>query len=178
MKLCITDQFLWEIFNAASEAEDALCFLIHPPRTYKDIFLNTDDPIYIKYHKMLNPRKFSQFIYYLKKSNYIKAKNLENKKAIIVTKKGISKILKTSFKIRNKQKRKDGKWVMIIFDVPQKHQKARNLLRSVLQNLGYKIFQHSVWITPYDVSEKTEKLLQAYSLDKYVKIFLIEEIGD
>ena len=65
---------------------------------------------------------------------------------------------------------------MIIFDVPEKHRKSRNLLRSILSNLGYKLFQQSVWITPYDVSEKSETLLQMYSLDKYVKIFLIEEI--
>lgn len=38
------------------------------------------------------------------------------------------------------------------------------------------MFQQSVWITSYDVSEKTEKLMQLYSLDKYVKIFLIEKI--
>ena len=65
---------------------------------------------------------------------------------------------------------------MLIFDIPTKHKKARILLRSILYNLGYKLFQKSVWITPYDVSEKTEKLLQLHSLDGYVKIFLIEEI--
>ena len=65
---------------------------------------------------------------------------------------------------------------MVIFDIPQTHKKARNLLRSVLKNLGYKMFQQSVWVTPYDVSEKTETLLQHYSLDKYVKIFLTEDL--
>ena len=65
---------------------------------------------------------------------------------------------------------------MLIFDMPARNRKARNLLRSILQNLGYKMFQQSVWITPYDVSEKTESYLQMYSLDRYVKIFLIEEI--
>ncbi|MBI3631407.1 MAG: CRISPR-associated endonuclease Cas2 [Candidatus Staskawiczbacteria bacterium] len=65
---------------------------------------------------------------------------------------------------------------MIAFDIPQKHRKARELLRSILENLGYKMFQQSVWVTSYDVSEKTERLLQAYSLDNYVKIFLVEKL--
>ena len=65
---------------------------------------------------------------------------------------------------------------MLIFDMPSKNRKKRDLMRSILINLGYKMFQQSVWITPYDVSEKTEKLLQLYSLDNYVKILLIEEI--
>ncbi len=112
----------------------------------------------------------------MKRNGYIKAKNLENKQGIILTKEGISRALKASFKIENGKKRKDGKWAMLIFDVPEKYRKSRSLLRSILHNLGYKMFQQSVWISPYDVSEKTEKLLQIYSLDEYVKIFLIEEI--
>ena len=84
--------------------------------------------------------------------------------------------MKASFIIEGKKKRDDGKWAMLIFDVPEKYRKSRDLLRSVLHNLGYKMFQQSVWITPYDVSDKTEKLLQMYNLDEFVKIFLIEEI--
>ena len=176
MKINITDKFLWDIFNSVSGTEDVLHFLIHPPQKMRDIFLDTDNPVYKKYYKLLNPRKFSQFIYYLKRNNYIKVKSLENKIATIITKKGLSKILKASFKNEIKRKRKDGKWIMIIFDMPQKLNKSRNLLRSILKNLGYKMFQQSVWITPYDVSEKTEKLLQEYSLDQYIRIFTIEEL--
>ena len=86
---------------------------------------------------------------------------------------------KIYFKIfdQSKTKRKDGKWTMVIFDVPEKWRKSRDLLRSILNNLGYKMFQQSVWITPYDVLKKTEELLQIYSLDNFVKIFLIENIA-
>lgn len=110
-------------------------------------------------------------IYHLKRNNYIQSKNLQGKKAIILTKKEISKAMKTSFKIMDKKKRKDGKWITVIFDIPKSHEKSRALLRSILQNLGYKMFQHSVWITPFNVSEKTENLLQHYSLNGCVKYF-------
>ena len=66
---------------------------------------------------------------------------------------------------------------MVIFDIPKKDEYKRGILRSVLQNLGYKMFQKSVWITPYDVFNKTEELFQFYFLDKYVRLFLIEELG-
>jgi CRISPR-associated endonuclease Cas2 len=52
---------------------------------------------------------------------------------------------------------------MLTFDIPEKHKRALTLLRSILKNLNYKMFQQSIWITPYDVSEKTEKLLQMHS---------------
>ncbi len=135
-----------------------------------------DNPVIRKYRKDKRVKHFNQFIYFLRKNNYIKSVDLKNKKAVMLTKEGFNRALKASFKIQEKKKRGDGKWIMITFDVPQRHPKARNLLRSVLQNLGYKMFQQSVWVTPYDVSEKTERLLQFYSLEKYVKIFLVEEL--
>jgi DNA-binding transcriptional regulator PaaX len=105
-----------------------------------------------------------------------KIKSLENKRAIILTKEGISKALMASFTIEGAKKRMDGKWVMLMFDIPVTNKKARSLLKSILINLGYKLFQQSVWISPYDISEKTEKLLQFHSLDGYVKTFLIEKV--
>ena len=135
-----------------------------------------ENPIFKKYRKEKGTREFSKLIYYLKRKGYIKIENLRNKKAILLTKGGVSKALRASFRIENRKKRRDGKWIMIIFDIPQRYRKSRELLRSILLNLGYKMFQQSAWISPYDVSEKTEKLVQMHSLDKYVKTFLIEEI--
>lgn len=175
MRKFITDQFLWDVFNAASQAEDALSFLIHPPRRMREIFLTSDDPIYKKYYKILNGKRFSQLVHYLKANNYVRVESLKNKKAIIITKKGLSRTLKAGFKFQERKKRGDGKWIMIIFDIPHNHKKARALLRSILKNLDYKMFQQSVWINPYDILEETERLFQEFSLDKYVKIFLIEE---
>ncbi len=175
-KLPITDQFLWDVLNAFSSIEDAGRFIFHPARSMRHVGMSAHDPIYQKYRKVLKPQEFSKLIYWLKKNNYIKVKNLEGKKAVMLTKEGVSKAFKASFKLEELQKRKDEKWIMLIFDLPKYHQKSRKLLRSILINLGYKLLQHSVWVTPYDVSEKTEQLLQYYSLDKYIKIFLIERL--
>lgn len=175
MKLPITDEFLWDIFNVLNKTGHVLdC--ISKPHTMKNLLPNFENPVFAKYRNDKNKAKFSKLVYYAKRNNYIKVKNLKNKQAIILTKEGLSKVLKASFIIEGREKRKDGKWTMLIFDVPEKYRASRHLLRSILHNLGYKMFQQSVWITPYDVSEKTEQLLQTYSLDEYVKIFLIEEL--
>lgn len=178
MKASLTDRFLWDVYNFLEKADDAARFVLRRRRTMYDIMIRYKNPVFEQYRKERNRRRFSVFIHYLKKHNYIKVKNLQGEKAVILTKEGINKVLQAKFKVENKQlkKRSDNKWIMIIFDIPQKNQKARRLLRSILQNLGYKIFQHSVWITPYDVGEKTEKLLQSYSLDKYVRIFIVEKV--
>ena len=175
MKLPITDKFLWEMYKYIEKADDVLDFILSNKYRQGRILMGGENPVFRKYQKEMGKRNFSKFVYYIKKCNYIKVEGLKSKKTIIFTKDGISKVLKASFKSENKKKRKDGKWIMIIFDVPEKYPKTRNLLRSLLHNLEYKLLQQSVWVTPYDVLEKTEQLLQLHSLDDYVKIFLIEK---
>jgi len=175
MKVPITDKFLWDVYDIISKTGYVLGSTNRVPNLI-NCFTGMENPIFKKYRDDRNKERFRKLIYYLKKKNYIKIKNLEGKSGIMLTKEGFDKALKASFVIEEKKKRKDGKWTMLIFDMPARNRKARNLLRSILQNLGYKMFQQSVWITPYDVSEKTESYLQMYSLDRYVKIFLIEEI--
>lgn len=175
MRISIAESFLWEICNCVEKTGDVADFLLRPNLMAAKL-TGMEDPIFKKYRHGKNKRKFSNLIYYLKRKGYIKIKSLENKQAVILTKEGINKALEASFKLEKLKKRKDGKWIMLIFDIPQKNSKKRDLLRSILRNLGYKLFQQSVWITPYDVSEKTEKLLQMHLLDKYVKIFIIEKV--
>ncbi len=171
----VTDEFLWDMYKFLEKAGDVFNFATKLP-AMANYLPGPKNPIFRKYQKDRNKRKFTNLVYYLKRKGYIRIKNLKNKQAIMLTKEGMGKALKASFKIEGKVKRKDGRWIMLIFDMPEKYRKSRDLLRGVLHNLGYKMFQQSVWITPYDVSEKTEKLMQFYSLDGYVKIFLIENL--
>jgi len=179
IKKIISDQFLWDVFYPFfSSSNNILEYLSSNKYKQINMIFGNENTVIKKYRKDKNRKKFENIIYYLKKNNYIKIENLKGKEAICITKKGLNKIIKARFKVEDIKfnKRKDGKWIMIIFDIPQKHNKARGLLRSILKNLGYKMFQQSVWVTPYDVSEKTEELLQWYSLDKYVRLFFIEKI--
>ncbi len=176
MKLPITDKFLWDLYCILEKTDNVVDFILSNKYKQASILTRNQNPLIGKYRKEIGRRKFSKLIHYLKAKNYIKVEGLKNKKAVMITKNGLSKAFRVSFKIEDKKKRKDGKWVMIIFDIPEKHRKARNMLKSILHNLEYKLLQQSVWATPYDVLEKTEKLIQLHSLDKYVKIFLIEKI--
>ena len=42
----------------------------------------------------------------------------------------------------------DGRWRLVIFDVPNEHTRLRNRLRAHLQQAGYGWLQNSVWISP------------------------------
>jgi len=176
MKLPVTDKFLWDLYNFLEKVDDTLR-TIFPSRMYlKEVGYHDLYYLWRRHEKEKSRKYFSQFIYNLKKRGYIKIENLKQKKGVILTKKGAKKVLQIKFKTKEKKSRKDGKWQMIIFDIPEKKRRLRNALREYLQILGYRMLQQSVWVCPYDVYEETEEIIRKFSLDPYVRLFLIEEI--
>jgi hypothetical protein len=175
MKISVTEKFLWDLYQLIEKADGAANFMFKSANA-KNWLPGVENPVFEKYRKNKTRKEFANLICYLKNKGYLRTTKLQNIQGIIITKSGIDKALKAGFKLGEGKKRKDGKWIMLIFDLPKKYNKSRDLLRSILRNLGYKLLQQSVWVTPYDVSEETEKLLENHSLETFVKIFLIEEI--
>ncbi|NQU83006.1 MAG: CRISPR-associated endonuclease Cas2 [Parcubacteria group bacterium] len=176
MKLPITDQFLWSVYKFFEVAGDVL----EPSEIFKLKTFSQISPLGREYWKNIERKKqkkqFAQFINYLKKNGYIKIEALKEKQGILLTKKGEQKALKADLVFTDQKKRKDKKWIMVMYDIPEKKKKQRTRLRQILQLLGYKCLQKSIWVCPYDVFKKTERMISSYSLDPYVRIFLIEEI--
>ena len=174
MKLPITDKFLLNLYDFTEKIDKT--FDLFAYKTMSDAYCPALRDLRKQYERQREKQKFSQLIYRLKKNGYIKIKNLKQNEGIILTKKGAEKVLKVKIKTEKKRKRFDGKWQMIIFDIPEKKRQLRSLLREKLFLLEYQLLQKSIWICPYDVSKETEFILRKYSLDPYVKLFLIEEI--
>lgn len=53
----------------------------------------------------------------------------------------------------NKNKKWDGKWRVIIFDVPESRRFDRNSIRHALISIGFLRLQDSVWIYPYNCED-------------------------
>jgi len=175
MRLPLTDQFLLDLYNFIQKIDkDSESFI--PPRTIREALYPDFYKLKREYERKKAKRRFSQFVDYLKNKNYIQIKNLKEKQGILLTKKGIDKVINLKFKIGERKKRPDKKWQMLIFDIPEKKRYLRDLLRVKLYFFGYRMLQQSVWICPYDIFKETERFLREYSLDEYVRIFLIEEI--
>lgn len=52
-----------------------------------------------------------------------------------------------------KPKRWDGRWRVVIFDIPERRRGVRNRLRLFMQEYGFVRLQDSVWIYPYDCED-------------------------
>ncbi|HEX9721818.1 MAG TPA: CRISPR-associated endonuclease Cas2 [Candidatus Paceibacterota bacterium] len=176
MKLPITDKFLWDLYNAIEGFEKAYD-TVSPPRSVSQYLYRDVIQLRKEYKRRKARRSFSQFISYLQMQGYIKVKSLEGVKGFMLTPKGTEKALQVKRKLKERKKRKDGKWIMIIFDIPEERRKARDFLRDALIDLGYQQVQKSVWVCPYDVYDETEEAIREYQIIPYVRLFLIEEIS-
>ncbi len=52
-----------------------------------------------------------------------------------------------------KPKRWDGRWRVVLFDIPERRRGVRNQLRKFMQEFGFVRLQDSVWIYPYDCED-------------------------
>ena len=106
------------------------------------------------------PREF----YRLKKSPYFSYSPTEEK--FYLTEKGRIKIIESV--LRNKkmnQKRWDGFWRAIIFDIPEESRNDRDFLRKELRWIGCKEIQKSVWVTPFDFEKELMAILTLWKRD-------------
>lgn len=52
-----------------------------------------------------------------------------------------------------KPKRWDGKWRVLMFDIPERRKKTRDRIRLLLGEIGFARLQDSVWVYPYDCED-------------------------
>lgn len=64
----------------------------------------------------------------------------------------------------------DGKWRMVLFDIPNRHKWAREGLRERLKRMGLYRLQKSVFIFPYPCEEEISFLADIYSVSRYVRM--------
>jgi len=96
---------------------------------------------------------------------------------IELTNKGKLKALNYYFRnIKIKKEKWDGKWRILIFDVPERLRKGRNALRWEIKKLGFYELQKSVFVIPYECKEDIDFVVNFFELEKYVNYGVLESI--
>ena|SRR3989338_8503040 len=65
----------------------------------------------------------------------------------------------------------DGKWRIVMYDLPEKDRYKRDALRRVLKKLGMGQWQLSVWVSPHPIQDKIYGLLKRYGLENYCGVY-------
>ena len=75
-----------------------------------------------------------------------------------------------------KPERWDGKWRVLIFDIPEKMRVVRNKIRLSLLNIGFLMLQNSVWIYPYDCEDYASLLKADSKIGKKLLYLIVDSL--
>jgi len=77
-----------------------------------------------------------------------------------------------------RKRRWDGKWRLVIFDVPERIRGRRDFLRKELVAMGFHQLQKSVWVTPYPLPDDFFDIMDELELGKHFRIVTADGIRD
>lgn len=70
----------------------------------------------------------------------------------------------------------DHKWRLVMFDFPKYYEKSRHPFRSKLVDLGFRQYQKSVLICPYECQEEVNAIAEMYGVHTFIRYIVAEEV--
>lgn len=130
--------------------------------------------------KKINEEKLRNEINNLYRSKLIKRKeNADGSYTLLLTEKGKLKALTYHFqKMKIEGEKWDGKWRLVVFDIPEKKRKGRDALREELKKLGFYELQKSVFVFPYECKDEVDFIVEFFNLRKYVRFGILDSIDN
>lgn len=122
-----------------------------------------------------------QTINQLKRQKFVAIKeNDDGSTTVKITRQGMVKALTYRLDTLGitKPSRWDKKWRVVIFDIPTKYNRTRDIFRMRLKQLGLYQLQESVYISPYPCFSEVEFLRELYGVAFTIKYLLVERIED
>ena len=122
------------------------------------------------------PKQISQALYALKKRKLIKLTQEGKMILLTLTEGGDKRCLRYAFEaLKIPRPRKwDGKWRLVLFDIPEDLKAAREALRSKLKQLGFLQFQKSVWIYPHQCEDEIDFISELFAIGRYLNLLAVE----
>ena len=88
----------------------------------------------------------------------------------------VLKRMQTQEDALKKPKRWDGRWRILIFDIPEYRKSVRDKLRRSLQAVGFIFLQDSVWVYPYDCENFIALLKADFKVGKDMRYIIADTI--
>lgn len=139
--------------------------------------------LFLKYFR--EHKKGARFNYRAKTAlGRLKAKGLitfekrDGKRYARITETGEQMLEMESLRERSmmKPKRWDGRWRVVIFDIPERRRSVRNGLRLFMKRYGFVRLQDSVWIYPYDCEDLIALAKANFKIGFDVMYMIVEQL--
>ena len=107
---------------------------------------------------------------------YVSDKHVQT--IVKITKKGETKLRAFDIELMKIKKphKWDGKWRLVMFDIPMRFTKGREALRFHLKKLNFFQFQKSAWIYPFPCEDEIIFIADFFGVGKYVEVLTVENI--
>lgn len=130
-----------------------------------------------RYHYGIPKLKKSAFAKALKRLREKGMVDFVDEKELIIrlTDEGRSQALWAKLKFN--QEKWDGRWRIVIWDIPEKRRAARDLLRAKLKGLGFKHWQQSVWATKMNCTKVLREFIKQIGTEDWVMVIESDNVG-
>lgn len=121
-------------------------------------------------------RELGPAIDYARKRRWLHLTNNRGQDRLVLTEQGKRRLVTAAFgsETIRRPKHWDGKWRVVIFDIPEKKKVVREVVRDALRRLGFRKLQKSVWIHPFPCERVIADLAHLYEGEKYISTLVVQ----
>lgn len=136
----------------------------------------------LKEAKKLNvdEKQLKRSLMSLERREIINLTETDGQVSVYLKDKNNSTVMKYSIKalldFKKKQKKWNGKWFMVFFDVPEIQRNKRDYLRYFLIKIGFYRYQKSVYLFPYECEKEIMLIKKIVEGAKYMKYIIAEKV--
>jgi len=132
---------------------------------------------HLKRIRRISPGGYTHAVWQMRKRGVVEVVNEKNQRFLKITKKGQLQILLEKAKVK-RQAKWDGKWRLLVFDIPEDFRDKRNHLRRLLRLNNFYKLQASVFINPYSLNREAIAYLKETGLIEFIRIMRVDEMDD
>ncbi len=130
----------------------------------------------VKAWKFVNRKDLGRIIKRLHKQEMLSIYEGDGKVAISITDKGKRRLLEYNFEsLSLKAKRRDGKWRLIIFDIPEGLKRNRDAFAKKLLQIECIKLQDSVYVSAYPCNKEIDFLCHFLEVSDYVTVVILDK---
>lgn len=126
--------------------------------------------LFKSYSKLFSYKDFYNVIFRLCDQGMVKKEKAQGQLCLEITADGKNLL-------GRKVPTRDGVWKLVIFDIPEKHQKVRTVLRAKLRSLGFQKWQNSIWASPYQLDSEIREELDMLASRFFIRLVEVSSIN-
>ncbi len=127
--------------------------------------------------RKFNKRDLGKIIKRLERQEMLLIRESGEQITIEITEKGKRRLLEYSFEnISLKAKPRDGKWRLVMFDIPNEKKNNRDVFRRKLLQLGLISLQESVFVSAFPCKEEIDFLCHYLQISDFVTLVVLDSI--